>query len=151
MSNPWQQPETPANPPTWPSAQPPAPPAGPYGGPGPYGPSGPYGQAGPYGPPGSGYGYPPPYAAPPAVPPGTNGMAVASLVLSLVWICGLGSILAVIFGHIGLRQTNRTGQAGRGLAIAGLIIGYLGVATLVGWFALVIAVGGSEAAPLVGG
>ena len=28
----------------------------------------------------------------------TNGLAIASFVLSLVWLGGLGSVLAVIFG-----------------------------------------------------
>ena len=63
----------------------------------------------------------------------TNGLAVASLVLGLLWICYLGSVLAVIFGHIGLSQIKNSGgtQTGQGLAIAGLILGYLGIAVLV--------------------
>ena len=53
---------------------------------------------------------------------GTNSMAVASLV------CGfLCSLLAVIFGHIALSQISRSGEGGRGLAIAGLVLGYIGV------------------------
>jgi hypothetical protein len=68
---------------------------------------------------------PQPYA--PSRKQGTNGMAVASLVLSLVWIWGLGSLLAVIFGVIGRRQTRETGQGGSGLATAGLIIGIVGL------------------------
>jgi hypothetical protein len=52
------------------------------------------------------------------VPPGTNGFAIVSLVLSL---CG-GGLLGLIFGIIALVQTKRTGQKGRGLAIAGVTI-----------------------------
>ena len=42
----------------------------------------------------------------------------------------LGSILAVVFGHVALGQIARTpGQSGRGLAVAGIVLGYLGLAT----------------------
>jgi hypothetical protein len=61
----------------------------------------------------------------------TNGYAVASLVLSLVWMLGLGSLLAVIFGHIALGQIKRDPyQGGKGLAIAGLVIGYAALALI---------------------
>jgi len=51
---------------------------------------------------------------------GTNGLAIASLVLSLVG----GSVLAVILGHIAKSQIAQTGDDGEGLATAGLVIGY---------------------------
>jgi hypothetical protein len=72
----------------------------------------------------------PPYPAP--VYQSTNGLAVASLVAGFLWLGWLGSILAVIFGHIALGQINRSGgrEGGSGLAIAGLVLGYMGVATL---------------------
>ena len=60
----------------------------------------------------------------------TNGLAVASLVCGLVWMLWLGSLAAILLGHAALRQIRRSGQSGRGLAIAGLALGYLGVATL---------------------
>jgi uncharacterized protein DUF4190 len=51
-------------------------------------------------------------------------MAVASLVCSLFgWICGLGPILGLIFGFVALSQIKQTGQRGRGMALAGVIIG----------------------------
>lgn len=59
-------------------------------------------------------------------PPPWNGFAIASLVLSVA-LWGVGSILGVIFGHIALRQITRTGEQGRGLAIAGLVVGYVGL------------------------
>ena len=40
----------------------------------------------------------------------------------------MGSILAVIFGHIALSQIRHSRQGGRGLAIAGLVLGYVGLA-----------------------
>ena len=59
-------------------------------------------------------------------PPGTNGMAIAALAVSLgslVLFCGTPSIVAVILGVIAMSQTRRTGQEGFGLALAGTIIG----------------------------
>jgi hypothetical protein len=78
----------------------------------------------------------PVYAAPGQVvyvsPPRTNGLAIASMVLGIVWVYWIGSILAVIFGHVALSQIKKSGGAlrGRGMAIAGLVLGYVGIATL---------------------
>ncbi|BDZ63838.1 DUF4190 domain-containing protein [Agromyces mangrovi Wang et al. 2018] len=52
----------------------------------------------------------------------TNVLAIISLV-SAFFI----SLAAVITGHIALSQIKKTGEQGRGLAIAGLIIGYIGL------------------------
>jgi uncharacterized protein DUF4190/uncharacterized protein DUF1707 len=60
----------------------------------------------------------------------TNGFAVASLVLGILWLGWLGSVLAVAFGHVALRQIGREPDKGRNLAIAGLILGYVGMLTL---------------------
>jgi hypothetical protein len=87
----------------------------------------PYGQAPSYGQ--QPYGYTPPR--------GTNGLAIASLVTSLVWACGISSIAAIVCGHIARSQIKRTGEQGAGMALAGLIIGYLGVAVVVGYFVVV--------------
>jgi hypothetical protein len=59
----------------------------------------------------------------------TNGFAIAALICSLVvgWIPYVGGLLGLIFGIIGLRQCNRTGDRGRGLAIAGIAIGAVGI------------------------
>jgi hypothetical protein len=64
---------------------------------------------------------------PKAAPTKTNGLAVASLVLGLLTLCGLGSLLAVIFGHVSLSQIRNSGgsQSGRGMAVAGLTLGYI--------------------------
>ena len=65
------------------------------------------------------------------VRPRTDGLAVASMVLGILWVFGLGSILAVIFGHVSLRNVKRDPLLrGKGMAIAGLVLGYIGVATL---------------------
>jgi len=70
----------------------------------------------------------------------TNGFAIASIVLGVVWMWWLGSVLALVFGHVALKQIARTGgaQGGRGMAIAGLVLGYLGVATLLLTFAFAL-------------
>ena len=75
---------------------------------------------------------PVPYYTPQVTYPTTNGLAVASLVAGFLWLGWFGSILAVIFGHIAIGQINRSGgrEGGTGLAIAGLVLGYMGVATL---------------------
>lgn len=59
----------------------------------------------------------------------TNGLAIASMVLGILWLWWIGSILGVIFGHIALHQIRMSGEGGRGMAIAGLVIGYLGLLT----------------------
>lgn len=70
------------------------------------------------------------------LPPGrasaTNGFAVASLVLGILWIFWIGSILALVFGYLGKGQIDRADgrQQGRGLAIAGITLGWVGVGTL---------------------
>jgi Domain of unknown function (DUF4190) len=62
-------------------------------------------------------------------PASTNGLAVAALVLGILWIYWIGSVLAVIFGHVALAQIGKRQQAGKGLAIAGLVLGWIGVGT----------------------
>jgi peptidyl-prolyl cis-trans isomerase B (cyclophilin B) len=57
-----------------------------------------------------------------AQPPKTNTLAIISLISSFFI-----SLLGVILGHIALNQIKTTGEGGRGLAIAGLVIGYLGI------------------------
>ena len=75
--------------------------------------------------------WPPGYGYPPAPQRSTNGLAIASMVLGIVWVYWVGSVLAVIFGHIALAQTKRNPyQSGRGMAIAGVVLGYIGLATL---------------------
>ncbi len=59
----------------------------------------------------------------------TSGLAVASLVLGLLWLCGIGSLLATIFGGVALNQISRSNGtiSGRGLALAGFILGTVGL------------------------
>lgn len=96
-------------------------PGDPYGQQQPYGQPGPYGQQPMYG----GYGYAPPK-------PQTN--AILALVLSCVGFvtCGVTSIVGVVFGHIAMGKIKRGEEDGHGLAVAGLVVGYLVIA---GWLA----------------
>jgi hypothetical protein len=89
--------------------------------------------------------------APPVAPYGympvpqqrTNSLAVGSL------ICGIGqifvwtpaSIAAVIMGHIARRQIKQNGESGDGMAVAGLVLGWIGIAlTLLFVFIIIVAV-----------
>ena len=83
-----------------------------------------------YGNPGSPYSYPSyPYA--PARP--TEGLAIASLVVSCAGVLGLclwgiGGLLGIvgaILGHVARHRIRSTGAAGAGLALAGVIVGWL--------------------------
>jgi hypothetical protein len=77
----------------------------------------------------------------------TSGLAIASMVLGIVWIFWLGSILAVIFGHVALSQIKRSmgTLSGRGMAIAGLVLGYVGIAVLIATIAAAAIVGPTTA------
>ena len=91
----------------------------------------------------------PAHPAPAARPaPTTNGFAVASLVLGILgWtlLPFLGSVGAVIFGHMARSQIRRAAgvQDGDGLAVAGLVLGWLSLAlVVVGVFILFAFLGG---------
>jgi Domain of unknown function (DUF4190) len=139
--NPWRDhppapvdPQAPVNYPEYPTPPYGYPPAH-YGGPPGYG-----SQPGYGGPPG--YGAPPwypgrydPYQPDPAALAATNGLAVGSLITSiagavfgipLTLLCYIGPlipIVGVVLGAVALGQINRTNQQGRGLAVAGIVVG----------------------------
>ncbi|MBA2566559.1 MAG: DUF4190 domain-containing protein [Thermoleophilaceae bacterium] len=64
--------------------------------------------------------------------PKPNGLAIASLVLGILWVYWIGSILALIFGMVGKSQIDNSGgaQSGRGMAIAGIVLGWVGIGIL---------------------
>ena len=77
---------------------------------------------------------------PPPAPSTLNPWAVTSLVSGLVALALFNfvpgpvvSILAVVSGHVALHQTGRAPaqQRGRGMAIAGLVLGYVTIALAV--------------------
>ncbi|MEV3976700.1 DUF4190 domain-containing protein, partial [Streptomyces sp. NPDC050698] len=58
---------------------------------------------------------------------GTNALAIVALVLGI-----FGGVLAIPVGHVSLNQIRRSGESGRGLAVAGLVLGYLSLVVVVG-------------------
>ncbi len=72
--------------------------------------------------------YRPQQPAPYAVAPPTNTLAIISLVAgiaSYVVLPVVGAIAAIITGHMARGQIRRTGESGNGLALAGLVLGYI--------------------------
>jgi len=94
-----------------------------------------YDYGAPYSAPSSGY---PPY--PYAPPRPTEGLAIASLVVSCAGVLGLclwgvGGLLGIVgavLGHVARRRIRASGAAGSGLALAGIIVGWImtGIAAL---------------------
>ncbi|PJE98294.1 hypothetical protein CUT44_08130 [Streptomyces carminius] len=92
--------------------------------------------------------YPPPYQPqvppvflpPPPVP--NNSSATASLVCAvLIPFTGISAVPAVILGHKARAEIRRTGEGGDGMAMTGLVLGWLSIgAFLLFLFALVAAV-----------
>ncbi len=73
----------------------------------------------------------------------TNTLAVASLVLGVVWCGGIGSLFAVILSVQARRSIRRSGgaESGEGLAIAGLVLGIVGLVGAVLTTLLVVVLG----------
>lgn len=105
---------------------------------------------------------PPAYAPLPATP--SNGLAIAALALGIaasvigIWalipivglvaafLAFLPAVLAVIFGHIGVAKSKSMGGTGKGIAVAGFILGYATVALIVlttVWWIVAIAISGA--------
>jgi hypothetical protein len=81
-----------------------------------------YREVGPYGQPG-------PYVTRSRVGRKTNSLAIASL------CCGIGQILvgilagipAIVLGFVAISQIRQTGENGRGMAIAGIVLGFVSI------------------------
>src|SRR5215469_13129585 len=71
----------------------------------------------------------------------TNGMAIAALICGVcqVFAWFLAAIPAIVLGHLARRQIRETGEAGDGMALAGLILGYIGLA-LTALFVIIIVI-----------
>jgi type IV pilus assembly protein PilA len=70
--------------------------------------------------------YPPPSAP---VTPTTSGLAIASLICGLLFFVFPSAAAAVVLGHISRSDIRRSrgGKTGAGMAMAGLVLGYLGI------------------------
>ena len=77
----------------------------------------------------------------------TNGLAIASMVLSItsvfLGIFFVPQILGIVFGHVSMAQIRRSQgtEQGAGMAIAGLVVGYV---MLVLWIVIWIAAASSD-------
>jgi hypothetical protein len=91
-------------------------------------------------------GYPPQYDYPgyPPADPGVNGFAIWALVTGFFGF--IGAVLATVFGLIALNQIGKTGQRGRGLAIAGLSLAGGWLLVLVAVIVVGVAVGDTSSA-----
>lgn len=78
----------------------------------------------------------------PAGQPGYNTMAIVGFILSFFI-----SVVGVILGFVALSQIKKTGEQGRGLAIAAIIIGFaeilLGIILTIFFIAIAIAAANS--------
>jgi hypothetical protein len=65
---------------------------------------------------------------PAAVTP-TSGLAIGALICGIaeIFTLGFAAVPAVILGHLARQQIRRTGERGDGMAVAGLVLGYLGI------------------------
>ncbi|HMO10033.1 MAG TPA: DUF4190 domain-containing protein [Actinotalea sp.] len=81
-----------------------------------------------------GYGYP--------QQQGNNSLALVSLIAGIanfVIIPFIGAVVALITGYMGKKQIAETGQQGEGMAKAGIILGWIGVAvSLIGIVAFIV-------------
>jgi len=71
-----------------------------------------------------------PYVYEPQAP--ISGLAVAAFLVSLVWLYGLTSVVAIVLGVTALRRAKERKERGRGLAIAAIVIGGAGVCIALG-------------------
>lgn len=121
------EPEHPQSPPPPPSQSPPPPPSQPQ-----------YGAyPGGYPPPPQGYAYPPPPTA------AKNGIGIAALVVAIVALLSLVGgvvlgVVAVILGFIGWGRAKRGEATNGGIAVAGIVLGFLSIieAIVVIWLAV---------------
>ena len=82
-----------------------------------------YGQGG-YGQEQQGYGQGPSYGQPAP----RNTLALITLILGIAgFFTGITGLAAIVTGHISLGQIKKSGEEGRGLALTGLILGYVTV------------------------
>jgi hypothetical protein len=74
--------------------------------------------------------------------PAVNSTAVTALVcgISVFFTLGLTAIPAIVLGHAARRQMRTTGQRGDGMALAGVALGWGGVALLVAVVAGLVAI-----------
>lgn len=74
----------------------------------------------------------------PSAPPATqrfSKMAIWSLVLSILWLGGLGAVAGIMLGVSARRRIAGTGERGAGLALAGIVVGVISLIIAVAYWA----------------
>lgn len=64
---------------------------------------------------------PSPYSAVQSAQPRFNGMAIAALIVVF-----FASVVGLVLGYVALNQIKQTQESGRGLALAAVILGWIG-------------------------
>jgi hypothetical protein len=74
-------------------------------------------------------------------------MAIAALVCACVGLAcyGVPSLVGVVLGIVSLNQIKQTGQQGRGMALAGIIVGGVVIAIWILFLIIVIVAAGNDA------
>jgi hypothetical protein len=75
--------------------------------------------------------------APPAAPQKAGGLSIASLICGIASVTCFGilaGIPAIVTGHLAMGKVKRGEAGGRGLALAGLIMGYISIAFTIIFF-----------------
>jgi hypothetical protein len=81
----------------------------------------------------------------------TNKMAIWSLVLSILTLGGLGSIAGIWLGALARRKVAETGERGRGLAMAGIVVGVITLLVAIGyWIFIAMHTGGGGTGGIYG-
>ena len=68
------------------------------------------------------------------------------MVLGILWLYWIGSILALVFGYVAKSQIDNSNgaQGGRGMAIAAIVLGWIGVGILI-LTVILVAIGAASA------
>nr|WP_246306445.1 MULTISPECIES: DUF4190 domain-containing protein [Herbiconiux] len=83
---------------------------------------------------------PPAYAAGPVAEQKWNVLAIVAFVISLLSF----NVIAIVLGAIALSQIKKTGEKGRGLALAAIIIGAVTIVFYIVLFIVIFAVAASQ-------
>lgn len=66
-------------------------------------------------------------------------MAIWSLVLSILWLGGLGAVAGIVLGTSARRRIATTGERGAGLAAAGIVVGVISLIIALAYWAFLVA------------
>lgn len=62
-----------------------------------------------------------------------SGLAIASLLVAVLWFAGIGAVLALVFGYRARKEIRNSAgkKTGSGFATAGIVLGWIGIVILV--------------------